>query len=251
MLCVKYPTKISIRNANVDSQKNEDRPKEGGGAEEEMYMLSSYAKDMVSRCGAQAKAAKQKRAQVIEAIGAGLSLAENKEDISTPTSKDETINHVVYDLCGYLLCTRKNLLKCPNCLRTLARDPESLPENHEASTWTTMKNRGGLKFCTDAMFQTFRAVEEVLRQHFTSNQVYMRDSFELVISKLVEEKLKIPQICCDDHREHTVPSLIYEYIMIRFQFQAKSERNNIASKRKAQSLKKQSRLVTSKKNKRK
>ena len=248
MLCVKYPTKIAIRNANVDRQENDvgsgnDKQED---REERMYLLSSYANSMIARCKKEGKDAKMKRASVIQAIGDGLSIADDDHGNAQTSSKDDTISHVVYDLCGYLLRTRKHLLKCPACLETLsAKDKDSLPKEHAPSTWTSIKSLGGLKFCSDEMFETFRAVEEVLRQHFSSNQVYMRDSFELVLSKLTSNKLKIPKICCDQHRDEIVPSLIYEYIMIRFHFQAKSARNDIKSKRKAHSLKKQSRVVRS------
>jgi hypothetical protein len=59
----------------------------------------------------------------------------------------------------------------------------------------------------------------MLMKHFNETENYIRDSFERVISKA--SKLTLYSICCPAHREILLPSLIYDYNVIRFRFQAK------------------------------
>jgi hypothetical protein len=37
-------------------------------------------------------------------------------------------------------------------------------------------------------------------------------------------ELTLPKICCAEHREHLMASLIYHYVVLRFRFEAKQKR---------------------------
>ncbi len=75
-------------------------------------------------------------------------------------------------------------------------------------------------------------VEKIVQQQFQNDDLYLRDCFENVISKISELEL-VPAIGCELHREALVSKLIYEYVVIRFRFQAKEMTNTATSKSKA------------------
>ena len=58
-----------------------------------------------------------------------------------------------------------------------------------------------------------------MHSHFQSDDAYIRDSFLLAWEKLKE--LKLPTVCCVAHRNETVPKLIFEFVVIRYRFQAR------------------------------
>ena len=74
---------------------------------------------------------------------------------------------------------------------------------------------------------------------------YIRDSFHLIMEKLTKNGLSLPNICCDDHRQDTVPFLLYEYITIRYHLEAKRFKNEVIQKQKEEQhkLRKLSKLV--------
>ena len=67
-----------------------------------------------------------------------------------------------------------------------------------------------------------------LKQPYTQNvQIYARDSYEDVLSKISE--LNLIAVSCPEHSD-VLPFLIMEYVQIRFHFEAKRFRNDNFSK---------------------
>ncbi|KAK4006438.1 hypothetical protein OUZ56_011591 [Daphnia magna] len=132
---------------------------------------------------------------------------------------DKCIDDVVYDLAGYVVHSRRNLIgSCAECWASLVTT-ENLPENTSPNKFLVLRDKGGLKKVTPNMFFVISTIETMLMKHFNETGSYIRDSFERVIAKA--SKLTLYSICCHAHSEILVPSLIYEYIVIRFGFQAK------------------------------
>jgi len=149
-----------------------------------------------------------------------------KEDIITDITRDE----LVYDLCGYLLKTRKHVLDCPDCARLLKADTaEDLPEDFTACNYTIERSYGKLKLASVDMFKTFREVERAITDYFDKkgDHIYARDGYEIVLSKISECNL-IP-VCCSIH-DDVLPFLVMEYLQIRFHFEAKSYRDKHLAK---------------------
>jgi hypothetical protein len=88
-------------------------------------------------------------------------LALEEQDLSEEELLMKKIKrHMVYNLCGFLLYSRKYLLKCEDCLDTLETSLELLPPDFYEATATKRKDRGGLKYCTKEIFNLFIIVEE-------------------------------------------------------------------------------------------
>ncbi|KZR96888.1 Uncharacterized protein APZ42_008527, partial [Daphnia magna] len=119
--------------------------------------------------------------------------------------------HTVYNLCGYLLHARSHLLTCDVCRVTLETEEELLREDFYYHTLTSLKNKGGLKFCTPDMFQVFYAIEIIYREN--SNSITLaRDAFDLIIDKLSESlQANLPPLCCPVHRS----DLFMDYLILR------------------------------------
>ena len=73
------------------------------------------------------------------------------------------------------------------------------------------------------MFSIFLFVEKELIKHFRSDEAVIRDSFEKVVNKI--SKLELHTICCESHRQALVSELIYDYVVIRYRFEAKAIKN--------------------------
>ena len=116
---------------------------------------------------------------------------------------DTTNDHIVYDLASYFLHARKRLLNCSKCLETLETTKDKLPGDFLENALVDLRDRGGLKWATPNLYFTISAVEEILDQHFKTAEGYIKDSFEDVITKIT--KLKLPVICCTQHRSALVP----------------------------------------------
>ena len=99
MLCVIYRTKTKIRNANVD---HSDR----------MFLLSSYVDCMVHRFKANVKEAAYRREELITQLEHGLIF---HSDSDSHDDTDTTVYHIVYDLCGFLIKSRRSLMSCDVC----------------------------------------------------------------------------------------------------------------------------------------
>jgi uncharacterized protein YcaQ len=110
---------------------------------------------------------------------------------------------------------------------------EPLPENSSfPNRLIVLRDKGGLKKVTPNMFFVISSIEKMLMNHFSQEGSYIRDSFEKVIEKA--SHFTIYSICCPAHQKSLVPSLVYEYIVIRFRFQAKWKKNEEVSKKNSQ-----------------
>ncbi|KAK4017119.1 hypothetical protein OUZ56_032072 [Daphnia magna] len=87
---------------------------------------------------------------------------------------DFTTNLMIYDLCGYLVKTRKTLTDCVDCKSAIQCEELDLPECFVADKYIAMRNRGGLTFVTTPFFHTMCAFEEVIASHFKDlNHIYI------------------------------------------------------------------------------
>ena len=102
--------------------------------------------------------------------------------------------------------------KCNDCWVTVKTDEHLLPAEFYADKWTWLKNLGGIQFCTQNMFNVFVEEEKILQFHSESENLYVVDSFEMVISKILE--INVPPIGCDIHREEFVAKIIFDYVNI-------------------------------------
>lgn len=68
-------------------------------------------------------------------------------------------------------------------------------------------------------------------KHFEDNESYIRDSLESVIEKI--SKFTIYSICFQHHQLDIVPFLVYEYVVLRFRFQAKWKKNEMDAAKKS------------------
>ena len=239
MLCIYYPVNFHVKNGNVD--------------EDYMSLLTSYHDCMLSKFKENVKEAADLRLGFQEILPEGFQYLE-KFPFGQPTANSEfseeydTANdHIVYDLSGYILYARSKMIKCHDCWKTLETTKDKLPGDFLASGFLDVKDRGRLKWATPNLYYTISAVELILDEHFkTANKGYLRDSFEDVVTKL--SKLKLPLICCDQHRSELVPKLIFEYVVIRFRFKARNRKNVLLAKVTAQrhSNMKQSKLISTK-----
>lgn len=198
-----------------------------------MILLESYSKCMRFNFKEISKEAADRRKHLQDILLNNLCF---KSSFDLPSDFGE-FHHIVYDLCGYLLYARRKLIEkltnnCLNCKNSLETKKELLPENLYAGKLVEIRERfGGLKYCTPNMFSVFSEVEKTIQGHFHSESAYVRDSFSLVMEQI--SHLTLPEICCNLHREILVPRLIYEYVVIRYRFQAKQEKKQRLEKSKS------------------
>jgi hypothetical protein len=70
------------------------------------------------------------------------------DDLPKECTNDFNLNVMVYDLCGYMVKTRKHLTACDVCKKLVCCDELDLPEDFTADQYTVMRNRGFLIFVT-------------------------------------------------------------------------------------------------------
>lgn len=149
------------------------------------------------------------------------------------SSYNKCIDDVVYDLAGYVLHSRRNLIEsCDECWKSLTTN-EELPDNSSfPNRFVVLRDKGGLKKVTPNMFFVISLIETMLMKHFSEEGCYIRDSFEKGIEKA--STFTIYSICCPSNRATLVPSFVYEYIVIRFRFQEKWKKKEDVSKKNSQ-----------------
>ena len=220
MLCIYYPLSDAVNKGNISDC-------------ERMILLESYSKCMRFNFKEISKEAAARRKHLQDILFNNLCY---KSSCVLPSIFRE-FDHIVYDLCGYLLHARAKLIgkltnNCQNCQISLETKKELLPKDFYAGKLVEIRERfGGLKYCTPQMFSLFSEVEKAIQEHFHTEDAYVRDSFTLVMEKL--SKLTLPEIGCNLHRETLVPRLIYEYVVIRYRFQAKQEKKQRLEKSKS------------------
>ena len=74
------------------------------------------------------------------------------------------------------------------------------------------------------MFLFFRTIEAVISNHFANEKhVYINSAFDLCIDAI--SNTSIHPLFYENHREHSLPMIIREYVHIRFFFEQKRFNN--------------------------
>lgn len=193
MLCVYYPTKTTLANANV-----EDQP---------MSLLTSYKDCMLHRFKKDQKETKQRKEALKDGLAKGIKFLDS--NVYNIGAYKDYIDDVVYDLAGYLLHARRKMVgSCSECWKSLESDEPLTEHSNAPNTLNVLRDRGGLKKVTPNMFFVVSSLETMLIKHFKESSCYLRDSFENVIGKA--SLLSLHNICCPTHRDTLAPKLIYE-----------------------------------------
>ncbi|KAK4003944.1 hypothetical protein OUZ56_005689 [Daphnia magna] len=133
------------------------------------------------------------------------------DDIPKGGKNDFNLNLMVYDLCGYIVKTRKHLTACEVCKNLVRCHELDLPKDFTADQYTAMRNRGYLVYVTVPFFKTILVVELAIQSHFEDlNHIYIHDSFELCCAKIAE--LHTVPLFCDEHRDYNLKYLVMEYV---------------------------------------
>jgi hypothetical protein len=160
------------------------------------------------------------------------------DKINEPANSNFVKDILIYDLCGYMIHTRKSLSKCPDCYKSLRCEELELPEDFTADHYTRIRNKGFLIFVTVNMFQTFRVMEKVIEGHFEPiGQMYVEESFQECMEKI--STCHLVPIFCDIHRDEKLPYLIREYVGVRYHFESKRLKNLLLAEASANVKKKQ------------
>lgn len=186
LFCIYFPTRDAVTSGNVDQR-------------EQLQLLVSYKDCHLGKCKTERKKASFLRSSMETRIFEKLidRDPENEMELTTdpqtmnlehfcflteeeallmekePPSEEDLMmakikKHMVYNLCGYVLYSRKFFLKCQDCRNTLETSFALLPNDFYEAVATKCKDRGGLKYCTKEMFNLFVIVEDVYREevHF-------------------------------------------------------------------------------------
>lgn len=195
---------MKITGGNVDSKEN-------------ITVLVDYKECLVNKFKASSQHVAVIKSSLKEKLLKELAIR-FVDELPTKVS-DPSQDQLLYDVCGYLLHTRSEVLDCLDCKNTLQTEYSSLPEDFLSAEYTASRSYGGLKYPSVKMFQTFQQIEAVVARHFQStSHIYVRDTYEAVISKICETN--IVNVCCESHPESLV-FLITEYVQIRFFFEKK------------------------------
>ncbi|XP_045029959.1 uncharacterized protein LOC123472453 [Daphnia magna] len=142
------------------------------------------------------------------------------DDIPKGGKNDFNLNLMVYDLCGYIVKTRKHLTACEVCKNLVRCHELDLPKDFTADQYTAMRNRGYLVYVTVPFFKTILVVELAIQSHFEDlNHIYIHDSFELCCAKIAE--LHTVPLFCDEHRDYNLKYVVMEYVKVRFHLESK------------------------------
>lgn len=233
MLSLYTPVKNALRqtNGNVDN-------------EEHLQVLTTYKQCMLKGFKKNANAAATLRAKLKDQLMKSR-IYSNECHREAEKSLDLVQANACYNLCGYLIHTREDQINCSLCLESLSTTENEIPNDFYASYITSAKSKGFLRFASLGMFHTFAKVEKQLQKHFKSEEAYLRDSFEMIVNKMAQDGLGLPNIGCHEHRTELVPFLIYEYLEIRYHLEAKRYKNELLEKLKVEQhkLRKLSKLV--------
>ena len=181
-------------------------------AEENLVLLTSF-KDWLVQCFKKREQGnKDKRNNLKDILLKGIKIEIIKEDPldNLPLGKDVTVNDkVVYYICGYLYRSfARSRNSCALCCESMNWGFEDLPENFNATDLTKFKTKGGLKFCSTAMFELMSRVEFYFLDFCITGDVFKADSFgDLLYTICVEE---LPRVGCDSHYLNLMSNLIYD-----------------------------------------
>jgi len=145
------------------------------------------------------------------------------DDLPDEDCANNTKDQGIYDLCGYLLRSRGDIiLQCADCKNLLETDCDSLPQNFLAAEYTASRSYGGLKFPSVAMFKSFKEAERIISQHFQSpSHIFVHKTFEEVMDKICE--LNLINLGCESHPD-VLPFLLMEFVQIRYYFESRRYR---------------------------
>jgi hypothetical protein len=217
ILSLYTPTKIHVQRGNVDN-------------EEELRILVKYQQCLVNKFKENEKEAADIRQSFKDKLLSELSIRYVDEMPNIPI--EEVQDGLIYNVCGYLLHTRKSVLDCEACRKGMITKLEDLPETFLPVNYTEARSRGGLKYATENFFKVFQLVEVILSNQFEKeSHVFIKDSYEIVMDRICELNLSNP--CCESHPE-CLPFLIMEYVRIRYHFESKRYRNLYFSKEHSQ-----------------
>ncbi|KZS09766.1 Cell division ftsj-like protein [Daphnia magna] len=140
-----------------------------------------------------------------------LIFAKNRE-MEQKDGLDLVQSNATYYNCGYLIITRKEDINCENCLDSLTAKKSELPCEFYAVHITKLKAKDFYASLYRFLLHQRAKVERILQKHLQSHQPFIRDSFQLVIRKVVGDGLSLPPIWCEAHRHEQLSYLIYEYV---------------------------------------
>lgn len=75
------------------------------------------------------------------------------------------------------------------------------------------------------MYRLISAVEESFMKLVNDKEIFLRDSFEVVLNNLCNRLL--PKIGCEQHHKVFISDVIYQYLLVRFRCIAKREKRLI------------------------
>lgn len=201
-----------------------------GNVDEEEYirLLTTYEECMIAKFKENTKEPAKLRLGFKEILEDGLQYEEQIQNLETTPDdvydfEDGNVkDHIVYNLCGYLLHARGKMVKCQECRDTIKTTKEKLPEKFLNHALVNIRNRGGLKWITPELFHTILAEETILDEHFNNKSAYLKDSFEDMICKLTD--VVLPPKNCFSHRAKDVPKFLFVYLVVRFRLEAKNKK---------------------------
>lgn len=126
-----------------------------------MELLTTYKENLLAGYKKTKQDASLLRAEIKDTIFNNLCLMQTFEaSADSPDNfKAQSRRNSVYYLCGYMLNTRHNLFSsCEECKSSLSTTKDLLPAHFDAAAHQILKNQGGLKYCTETMFNTFNEI---------------------------------------------------------------------------------------------
>lgn len=126
MISVYYPTREITRNrANVDQL-------------EQIKLLTTYKENMLDRFKADEKETKKRRDGFTIKLAKGIQFLDYD---AQNESYDKYLEHVVYDLSGYMLHTRRKLIgKCDGCWKSLLTSDQLKPDSFYGDKLVVLKS---------------------------------------------------------------------------------------------------------------
>lgn len=197
-----------------------------------MELLSSYKEWLVKRFKKIQKENKDLKDYIKDVLLKNM-VIELHEANSTAGTEATRNENVVYYVAGYLILRfkrKKCANSCTSCLISMETGLEQLPDSFSANEFTKLKNRGGLRF--PSTFALLKIVEQVINDFCRNGSSYGQNAFLSIIQSICLNTL--PQVGCQLHHENLMMNLIYDYMLIRFNFIAKQKNIEIcqAAKRK-------------------
>lgn len=228
MMSLNTPSKVTLRNANVQN-------------EDDMRVLVNFKECLVAKFRNNKQAAIDLRTALKDELMANL--VNNYVEEVLPLSSDRIHRMLVYDIAGYMMHTRSFLYSdCKECELSLIDKEENLPNEFSDDDFTRCRTKGRLIFVTIPVYQTMSVVEKIVSKHFEStSHIYLMDSFHECIAQISHEHV-VP-LFCNSHRDKKFGILILEYVKVRFYFESKRLKNLLLSKEKA-SVKSHMKLAT-------